>query len=295
MRVHAVMRAANGHPQIQYVELRMASGGQTQVSGHDICVFDPDGNPWARFTFPGNVQNGALGSSILIGSPSMDALWPHAPDFVFDPANTVPFALNADPSNPVYEGLGQGKVAFGSDSATVPADMCGAQFSVIDSVAYGAGYTGSVDFGTKFASDAPAVGEFAVQLTGALCNPCARDNSVDYSIVDVTDPANYPRNNAGETGPLGDGGTPTPTPSPTPGQSTPTPTPGIPGKQGDVTCDEQVPRWMPSSSCVRWPDTAAACLDLAGDVNCDGARTAVDALGVLRRGGPAGEPARTLP
>src|SRR5574341_2144430 len=108
MRVHAVMHAANGNTQIQYVELRMASGGQTLVSGHDLCFFDPSGDPWARFTFPGNVQNGAQGSSILVGSPSMDAIWPHAPDFVFGPGNTVPFAPNVDSDNPVYAGLGQG-------------------------------------------------------------------------------------------------------------------------------------------------------------------------------------------
>jgi hypothetical protein len=283
------MRGANGNTQVQYVELRMASSGQTQLSGHDICFFDPAGNPWARFTFPGNVSSGGQGSSILIASPSMDAIWPQAPDFVFGPGNTVPFDLSADPSNPVYEGFGQGKVAFGSDSATVPGDMCGAQFGVIDSVAYGAAYTGPVDYGTQVASDVPLTGEFAVKLTGALCNPCARDNSIDYSIVDVTDPANYPRNNAGQSGPLGDGGTPTPTPtngptpSPTPTPTTePSPSSGPLQIQGDVNCDEQVTSVDALFILREVAGLGPAACAGNGDVNCDGDRTSVDALGVLR-------------
>jgi len=261
MRVHAVMRGANLDTHNQYVELRMASGGQTQVSGHDICFFDPSGDPWARFTFPANASSGAAGSSILIGSPSMDALWPHAPDFVFGPANTIGFDLAADLDNPVYEADWSGKVAFGSDSATDPADMCGTQFNVIDSIAYGTTYSGPVDFGTKLASDAPIAGQFAVKLTGAPCNPCARDNAVDYSVVDVTDPANYPRNNAGQTGPL-----------------------SRQVRQGDVNCDDAfnaVDALFILRAVAQIPPPAA-CLDDAGDVNCDGAKTAVDALGVLR-------------
>ena len=278
MRVHGVMRGFMGGSTFQFVELRMASGGQTQVSGHNICFFDPAGNPWGRFTFPGNVSNGAQGSSILIGSPSMDAVWPSAPDFVFGPGNTVGFALTADPSNPVYEGFGQGKVAFGSDSATLPAEMCGAQFNVIDSVAYGTTYSGPVDFGTQFGDDLPVVGESAIRLTGALCNPCARDNSVDYSIVDLADPANYPRNNAGQSGPLGDGGTPTPSPTPTPG---PSPSSGQ-QMQGDVNCDHLATSVDALFILREVAGLSAGACAGNGDVNCDGNRTSVDALGVLR-------------
>ena len=286
MRVHGVMRGFMGNTTIQYVELRMASEGQTQVSGHDICFFDPSGNPWARFTFPGNVQNGASGSSILVGSPGMDALWPHDPDFVFGPGNTVGFDISADTRNPVYEGFGQGKVAFGSDSAAVPADMCGAQFNVIDSIAYGTTYSGPVDFGTQFGSDLPFAGESALRLTGPLCAPpCARDNSADYSIVDLADPANYPRNNAGQSGALGDGGTPTP--SPTPGQPTPTPTPGPspssgPQMQGDVNCDDLATSVDALFILREVAGLGAGACAGNGDVNCDGNRTSVDALGVLR-------------
>jgi hypothetical protein len=226
----------------------------------------------------------------------MDALWPGTPDFVFGPGNTVGFDLSASTSSPVYEGSGQGKVAFGSDSATIPSEMCGSQFSVIDSVAYGAAYSGAVDFGTQFGSDAPFTGQFAVELTGSLCNPCARDNSVDYSVVDVTDPANYPRNNSGETAPIGDGGTPTPTPTPSP---SPSPTPFVPppqGLQGDVTCDFALTS-VDALGDLRYvaglPQIAQhePCADIGadvpwgvqGDVNCDnGAVTAVDALGILR-------------
>jgi hypothetical protein len=292
MRVHGVMRGAGSNTHVQFVELRMASGGQTDVGGHVICFFDPAGDPWARFTFPGDVQGGSAGSSILVGSASMNALWPHTPDFIFGPSNTVSFDLSADTSNPVYEGLGHGKVAFGSDSAATPSEMCGTQFSVIDSVAYGSGYTGAVDYGTKFPADLPFTDPpRAVRLTGPLCNPCVRDNSMDYSIVDLTEAPNYPRNNAGQTGPIG-GPTPSPTPVNTPAPTpTPTATPTataaasatatptgspLPG----TPTPTQTPTPFPTGTT---PTATGAGQQVAwGDHNCSGSADPVDGLLNLR-------------
>ena len=55
-------------------------------------------------------------------------------------------------------------------------------------------------------------------------------------------------------------------------------------KQGDVNCDDAVTA-VDALFMLRFVagiPPAAECLDLAGDVNCDGDKTAVDALGVLR-------------
>src|SRR3990172_9800113 len=73
MRIHAVMGGFNAVNTIQYVELRMCSGGQNFVTGHTIRFYD-DTNPTpvlkATFTFPGDVSNPgfATGESILIAT-----------------------------------------------------------------------------------------------------------------------------------------------------------------------------------------------------------------------------------
>ena len=218
MRVYGVMGGANGNANIQYVELRMADPGQNFVSTHDICFFDPSGAPYARFTFPANVANSADEASILVGTSEFDANWAAgSPDFTFSAANTTAIAGGADVLHPLRSP--SGKVSFGADSATTPAQMCGAMFSVIDSVAYGTGYSGAVDFGTRFGSDLPTAGiqNLKVQgpaptnpANGSICFPgsfasncsAARNNSVDYAIVNTNDAGNQPRNNANQTGPV---------------------------------------------------------------------------------------------
>ncbi|HET9477224.1 MAG TPA: hypothetical protein VFP63_07030 [Dehalococcoidia bacterium] len=218
MRVYGVMGGANGNANIQYVELRMADPGQNFVSTHDICFFDGSGAPYARFTFAGNVAGGADEASILAGTSEFDANWAAgSPDVTFSGANTTAIAGGADVLHPLRSP--SGKVSFGSDSATSPAQMCGAMFSVIDSVAYGTGYTGTVDFGTKFNQDLPIAGiqNLKVQgpppvnpANGTLCFPgsfassCSvnRNNSADYALVNTNDAGNQPRNNAGQVGPV---------------------------------------------------------------------------------------------
>ncbi len=202
MRVYGVMGGAFGDANIQYVELRQATGGQNFVSGHHICFFDAAGAPYARFQFPANVGNGASGASILVGTSEFDSSWAAgSPDFTLSGANTVQIAALADVLHPVRQPAG--KVSFGFDSATMPAAMCQSGFvSIWDSVAYGTGYSGSVNFGTAFNTDLPTAGTSAVRLTSALCNPCARDNSTNYGLLDVNITANNPRNNSGQSGPL---------------------------------------------------------------------------------------------
>ncbi len=266
MRVYGVMAGANGDANIQYVELRMTHSGQNFVDTHDICFFDSTGAPYARFTFPDNVPNGADEASILVGTTEFDAVWSAgSPDDAFFVAiteeNTVKISDGSPEPHPVRGPAG--KVAFGTDNATIPSQMCDDdnlppmdQFTPIDSIAYGTGYTGTVELGTKLNVDLPTAGSMAATMQGPICltgspTPCTgiwepRNNSEDYALVDVNDPnSNNPRNNAGQSGditgppPDGDGdGVPDATDNcpawPNPGQGLPN-TWTVP--TGDSDCD----------------------------------------------------------
>jgi hypothetical protein len=209
MRIEGVMAGFNGDTTDQYVELRMVDGLQNQVGTHVICFFDASGAPYARFKFPSNVTGSAAGSSILIGTVNFDRDWAAgAPNFTFGPATTTAIASGADVDHPIR--APSGWISFGSDSQNTPSLMCQAGFFLVDSVAYGTGYTGPVDYGTKLNSDLPSNSSNGIHLTGQFCsensfaNSCTNppDNSVDYSIVDLNSGSNQPRNNAGQQGPL---------------------------------------------------------------------------------------------
>jgi hypothetical protein len=267
----------------------MAAGGQTQVENQVICFFGADGSPWARFRFPNNVGNGDEGDSILIGSASFDAAWgAGSPDFFFLPGNTTAIAFDASTTEPIP--FPAGYVGFGSDSATQPSEMCDPNYTDIDAVAYGTGYTAGTPFGTKFPSDLPTDGTNVIGLTGDLCNPCARDNSADYSIVDANVAPHLPRNNSGDEGTITPP-EPTPTPGPTPTLG-PSPTPGE-LLVGDMDCDGDVDSVdalaiLRVVAGLRPLTQEAGCPDVGssgaifGDLGCDGALDAVDALRILR-------------
>jgi hypothetical protein len=260
MRIHAVMAGFEGDDLVQYVELRMASGGQTQVGGKVLCFYAGAGFPFRRFTFPDDANNGASGSSILVGTAAMDAEWPHEPDFLFE-GNTVSVPGGSPDALPVpWPG---GKVAFGTDSAATPDEYCAAGFNEIDSVAYGS-FGGTVDHGSAFPNDIPVDSATALVLTGDLCNPCARDNSADYSLLDTSEPANNPRNNSGQAAPVG-------LPDPL---------------QGDADCDGDVDENDALVILGAAADLGAVPCPERADVNCDLAVDVLDALAIfLYRGG----------
>lgn len=210
MRVYGVMGGAEGSASAQYVELRMTDSGQNLVAGHHICFFDGTGSPWARFQFPSNVGNGSDEASILMGTAEFNNSWAAGePDFIFSSGNTVAIDPGADPAHPIVSPSGM--VAFGTDSTSTVSLMCQGSFSLIDSVAYGSGFSGTADFPPAFGSDLPVSGVQTLRLQGAICHPDSfsspcpqpRDNSVDYAIVDTNTSGNNPRNNLGEVGPVG--------------------------------------------------------------------------------------------
>ncbi len=209
MRVYGVMGGANGDPNIQYVELRLASPGQNFVAGQHLCFYNASGVPVARFTYASSAGGGADEASILVGTSEFDGAWAGTlgANFTFA-GNTIALPSGAPINYPIPT---VGKVSFGSEFGGTPATNCGGGFSVIDSVAYGGGgYTGGVDFGTANASTLPTAGTMALRLQGPICFPgaspaCspARNNSADYALTDVNTAGNFPRNNANESFPIG--------------------------------------------------------------------------------------------
>src|SRR5512144_267247 len=117
IRIHAVMAGVNGDNTIQYVELRMCSGGQPLLAGHTLKFYDGSGTLKATFTFPSNVSNASAGDSILVATSEYNAA-SSGPggggsggdaDAVFSMANTT--AVNGgDPLHPIQDV--NGKVRF---------------------------------------------------------------------------------------------------------------------------------------------------------------------------------------
>ena len=267
MRIAAVMGGANGDANIQYVELRMNFVGQNFVANHQIRFRNASSpTPVATFTFPDvggpgvpDVPNSTFGSSILIATAEFAANATVVPDFIFSDGTVIdPNTSMTVPSNMSGMGdlkhpasVGSGKVSFaegfGNCQLGGPA--------VVDSVAYGTTYTGTVDYGSKFASDLPTSGTQSLVVSNLNVEPA--NNATEYSLQTVPFPvppgANTPRNNAGNTGSI-------PPPSDSDGD-------GVPD------ASDNCPAWPnPSQTLPPWTVPA-------GDPDCDGFPSTVVAGG----------------
>ncbi len=210
MRVHAVMAGYNGNNNIQYVELRMDTGGQSFVGGHDIKFYSGDpsvpANLKATFTFPANVMgNAGTGDSILIATAEFNStVMGGTADFVFkaapDPqANTVG-SNGGDPLHPIQSP--NGLVYFASGNDNCDPDFV-ASPGEVDSVGYG---TTPAFFGAS-AHALPSPNTNGVLRLNNI-NTTPANNSTEYGINTVSPttfsvaPANIttdlttPRNNA---------------------------------------------------------------------------------------------------
>ncbi len=171
MRIHAAIGGYSGNNNIQYVELRMALGGQTVLGGHTLQFFDAAGTLKATFTFPSGVTNGSTGESTLIATSEFNSnVTGGAADFTFSGANTVG-ANGGDPLHPVQ--LTGGSVVF-------PGITCGTPRAVVDTVAYGGA---TATFGSAAAA-LPGTGTVqGLRLSNLNINPA--DNSTEYSLQNV--------------------------------------------------------------------------------------------------------------
>lgn len=182
IRIHAVMAGVNGDNTIQYVELRMCSGGQPLLAGHTIKFYDGSGTLKATFTFPSNVSNASAGDSVLVATSEYNAA-SSGPggggsggdaDAVFSMANTT--AVNGgDPLHPIQDV--NGKVRFADQES----DGCDSGITNTvgdaDSVAYG---TAASDW-VAAAPALPSPSDNRALRLGAL-SPGPFNNSSEYSL-----------------------------------------------------------------------------------------------------------------
>jgi len=200
MRIHAVMAGYNGASSIQFVELRMNTGGQSLVSGHKIEFFDASGTLKATFTFPSNVTNGLTGDSILVATQEFNDHTPDGDaDFVFTTGNTVG-ANGGDPAHPIQGP--DGLVHFARLSDNCDGDFV-AGAGEVDSVGYG---TASAHFGSAaVALPSPSTAQ-GLRLNNLNLTPTA--NNTEYGLAATTGSTfvvatgslatdlTFPRNNA---------------------------------------------------------------------------------------------------
>jgi hypothetical protein len=59
----------------QYIMLQMYAGGQTEVTGHQITVFDAAGVPGTPFTFVSNLANGNSQDTVLLATTEAEAFF----------------------------------------------------------------------------------------------------------------------------------------------------------------------------------------------------------------------------
>jgi hypothetical protein len=181
MRIHAVMHQFYGDPQVQYVELRMNTGGQNLVGGHTIQFYDAANTLKATFTFPSSVANSTTGDSVLIGTTQFNDVTPGGDaDFPFA-GNTVGHNGFTDTGHPV-QGPG-GKVYFAPGN-----DNCDANFTVsageVDSLAYGAA---AADWGSAAAAFTGADNEILRMKAGELTDVLFPEtNSGEYEFASAS-------------------------------------------------------------------------------------------------------------
>lgn len=305
VRIYAVMGGGDNDDSIQFVELRQAIGGQNQVQNAQLCFYDENGVPWARFVFPAMANSGSSQSSILVASQAMADAWNVSggatPDVIFSAANTMALDQDnlADVTAPIVHP--NGAIVY---EANTPDTSCGSPLNPIDAISYGTGFTGGALIGNPedtFDEDLPINGNgFRLKTTPVTFPPT--DNSTEYEVATCL----VARNNAGVSGPVGEGcpaPTPSPSPSPTPTASpSPTPTPSFPpcptpfpnaivpqftcaplAVQGDGDCDLDVDA---NDGLIAVRDAANAgsptCFGARTDIDCDNAHSVIDALEIFR-------------
>jgi hypothetical protein len=183
--VHELMAGAEGDATVQYVEIRMLSGGQNAVARTRLAAFsctDPVGV--VRFDITGNVSASGADVRWIMASPTFAAAAGITPDFTWDPAT---FQLYAE----------CGMVCWGAPGTIPPEDTSWAVSNpdnYTDCVAYG-GYAGPRP---STAVGSPSPHDLADGAQSLTRIGDSDDNSADFALACPT-----PTNNAGQVGALG--------------------------------------------------------------------------------------------
>jgi hypothetical protein len=266
VRIYGVMGGKGDTASAQFIELRMASGGQNQMQFAHLCFYDQDGVPWARFVFPSSVPSGASQGSILIASGAMNAEWQAGgavADFIFSAANTTAINPSADVNAPI-------PVPAGSIVYEAEAPDCGSPSS-IDSIAYGTGYNGVAFFGDPIDQDLPISGSQGFQLTDTPVDFPPTDNAAEYALANCI----IARNNAGASGPIGGECVATATPTPS---AAPTATPTAPATATPTIPIDTTPAVTPTDDPT---PTGTPFRPIQGDTDCNGQIELEDGMLIL--------------
>lgn len=179
-------------PNIQFVEIRLDAGGQTELANTRLTVFDKDGVAAVLLLTPTGVSNGTSSANVLYATAAFQTATGVTPDFLIPPGVVAP----------------SGMVCWGAPGASAPDpgswDL-GKPENYVDCVAYG-GYPHI----TRPASGTPTSllpGDGKKSLTRTKNTGAAGSNDMDFALV-----AASPCNNAGVCASLAPSPTPTATP-----------------------------------------------------------------------------------
>ncbi len=177
MQIEQVIGGISGDTAAQAIQLRMRSGGQTQLSFARIRTWDAAGaNPVLLINFTANVTNGLTGDRILIATPEFVAATnPMAvPNFMMTnriPASYLPAGSLTfeDDSGIVYWRLSWGGAAYSGSTFgnTTNDDDPG---------------TAAANFGPPFAEALPSTSLQAIRFTGAA-GASSTTNAADYTLT----------------------------------------------------------------------------------------------------------------
>jgi hypothetical protein len=185
---------------VQFVELRLDAGGQTNLANTRLTAFDKDGVATLLLLTPNGVANGASGRHVLYATTDFQTATGVAPDFVIPPGVVSP----------------KGMICWGAPGSDSPPDPSSWDLakpeSYTDCVAYG-GYGGT----TRPSSGAPTTlgpGDGTQSLTRDKNTSTAGNNATDFVLA-----APNVCNNADQCTTLAPSATPTPLPIATPGKA----------------------------------------------------------------------------
>ena len=170
--IDEVMTSYDGDPNVQFVEIRMLSGGQNQVDHTVLAKFDGSGNyEGDLLVIDANVTNAAAGTRWIMGTAAFETASGIQADFEFTPGLIQ----------------GSGMVCWGAPPGILPPANPNSwahddPSNYIDCVAYGT-YTGANPLGgnpTPFDAD----GHSLARLTDT------DDNATDFACGDPATPKN---------------------------------------------------------------------------------------------------------
>lgn len=231
-----------GNPGIQFVELRLDAGGQTNLINTRLTAFDAAGNATELLLSDHPVANGTSGANVLYATAAFQAATGVAPDFMI-PAGLV---------TPI------GMICWGAPGIVPPAPSSwdlDKPSEYVDCVAYGS-YAGV----TRPASGTPtslSAGDGTQSLTRTTGTSASGSNASDFALA-----APNVCNNAGDCTSIADGG----------GEETC----GDADGSGEVTVTDGVQTLRAAA------ELSSTCTLARCDVNGSGSITVSDGVQVLR-------------